>query len=71
MVLVTGYHKDELKVVTWGREIIMTIDFWKAYGEESYAVFSETFIKNDKTPTGVSVDVLKNDLEILKKKKQE
>lgn len=71
MVLVTGYNKDELRVVTWGREIIMTIDFWKEYGEESYAVFSETFIKNDKTPTGISVEVLLNDIENLKKQKQD
>ena len=71
MVLVTGYYKDELRLVTWGKEITMTIDFWKTYGEESYAVFSETFIKNEKTPTGVSVDVLLNDIAQLKKKKQD
>ena len=71
MVLVTGYKDDELRVVTWGQEIIMTIDFWKAYAEESYAVFSETFIRNDKTPTGVSVEVLMNDIENLKKQKRD
>lgn len=71
MVLVTGYHKDELRVITWGREIIMTIDFWKAYAEESYAVFSETFIKHDKTPTGIAVEVLLHDLAKLEKQKQD
>lgn len=71
MVLVTGYKNDKLRVITWGKEIIMTIDFWKEYAEESYAVFSETFIKNDKTPTGVSVEVLLNDLETLKKQKRD
>lgn len=71
MVHVTGYHNDELRLVTWGKEIIMTVDFWKKYGEESYAVFSETFIKNDKTPTGIDMDVLLNDIETLKKQKRE
>jgi len=47
----------------------MTMDFWDAYSEESYAVFSEDFIKNDKTPTGVDIDMLKNDIEILQKRK--
>ena len=29
MVLVTGYKNDELRIVTWGQEMIMTIDFGK------------------------------------------
>ena len=70
-VLVTGYKGEELRIITWGKEMIMTMDFWEAYSEESYAVFSEDFIKYDKTPTGIDVDVLKNDIETLKKKKAE
>ncbi|HNP23331.1 MAG TPA: hypothetical protein PKM63_04185 [Panacibacter sp.] len=69
MVLVTGYKNDELRIVTWGQEMIMTIDFWEAYAEESYAVFSEAFIKHDKTPTGIAVDILENDIERLQKRK--
>jgi hypothetical protein len=68
-VLITGYKDEQLRIITWGREMIMTMDFWEAYSEESYAVFSETFIKNDKTPTGVDIDVLKNDIEVLQKTK--
>ena len=49
--------------------MIMTIDFWETYGEESYAVFSEEFIKNEKTPTGIDVDFLRNDIETLQKNK--
>jgi len=71
MVLVTGYRKDELRVITWGREITMTIDFWKEYAEESYAVFSDAFIHHEKTPTGLSVDQLLKDIELLKKQKQD
>ena len=33
-----------------------------------YAIFSEDFIKNDRTPTKVSVDILRKDLETLQKK---
>ena len=68
IVLVTGYKNEELRVITWGKESTMTFDFWKAYGEVSYAIFSETFIRHEKTPTGVDVDILLNDLAKLKKK---
>jgi hypothetical protein len=70
-VLITGYKKEELRIITWGREMIMTIDFWEAYAEESYAVFSEAFIRNDTTPTGVDIDILRNDIETLQKKKRD
>lgn len=69
MVLVTGYRNEELRLITWGEEIVMTIDFWEAYAEESYAVFSETFIRDDKTPTGVDINMLRNNLDLLKKTK--
>lgn len=68
-VLITGYKNNQLRVVTWGKEMIMTMGFWETYGEEAYAVFSEEFIKNEKTPTGIDVDVLRNDLETLQKQK--
>ena len=68
-VLVVGYKDEELRIVSWGEEMTMTMDFWEAYSVESYAVFSEAFIQNDKTPTGVDVNVLRNDIETLQKKK--
>ena len=68
-VLIVGYKDEELRIVTWGEEIIMTMDFWETYSVESYAVFSEAFIKDDKTPTGVDVNILRNDIETLQKKK--
>ncbi len=69
-ILITGYKDEELRIITWGKEMIMTIDFWEAYSDESYAVFSEAFIRNDKTPTGVDVAILRNDIETLEKKKR-
>ena len=68
-VLVVGYKDEELRIVSWGEEMTMTMDFWEAYSVESYAVFSEAFIQNDKTPTGVDINVLRNDIETLQKKK--
>ncbi len=68
-LIITGYKGNELRAITWGKEIMMTLDFWEAYVDESYAVFSEDFIRNDKTPTKIDVDILKRELEILEKKR--
>ncbi len=67
-LIITGYKNDELQVITWGKEIIMTLDFWETYVDESYAIFSGDFIKNDKTPTNIDVDILRKKIEILEKK---
>ena len=70
-VLAIGYKNEELRIITWGIEMIMTMDFWEAYSEESYALFSEAFIKNEKTPSGIDIDQLRKDInEILDKKKR-
>ncbi len=66
-LIVTGYQNDELRIVTWGKEMIMTLDFWEAYVDESYAVFSEDFIKNNKTPTHIDVNILRKKIEMLEK----
>lgn len=68
-VLITGYNEYGLKCVTWGKEKKMTWAFWDAYCEEAYAVFSEDFIKDDKTPTGIDIRSLQNALAELKRKK--
>lgn len=66
-VLVIGYDNNGLKMITWGKEKTMTWDFFETYCEETYAVFSEDFIKNNKTPVGIDVNALKKDVEALKK----
>ena len=68
-LLITGYSKNELKAVTWGKEIVMSIDFWETYVDESYAIFSEDFIRDNETPTKISVDVLRKDIETLQNAK--
>ena len=68
-LLITGYSKNELNAVTWGKEIVMSIDFWETYVDESYAIFSEDFIKDNHTPTKINVNILRKDIETLQKKK--
>lgn len=70
-LLITGYNKNELNAITWGKEIIMSIDFWEAYVDESYAIFSEDFIRDNQTPTKISADVLKHNIEAMQNKKAE
>ncbi|MBC7935194.1 MAG: hypothetical protein H7Y86_07530 [Rhizobacter sp.] len=68
-LLITGYSKKELTAITWGKEIVLSLDFWETYVDESYAVFSTDFIRDKQTPTKISVDVLKKDIETLQNKK--
>ncbi len=69
-VMIIGYNKKGLRVITWGKEKTMTWEFWETYCEESYAVFSDDFIKNEKTPAGVDIHTLRKDIAALKKKKK-
>ncbi|MDQ6901936.1 MAG: hypothetical protein M3139_02850 [Bacteroidota bacterium] len=66
---ITGYNKNELRAVTWGKEMTMTMDFWETYVDEAYAVFSEDFIKNEKTPTKINANILQQEIKNLKKRK--
>jgi hypothetical protein len=67
-VLITGYSKQGLKAITWGKEKIMTWDFWNTYCQESFAVLSDDFIKNNRTPAGIDLEALRADLQTLKQK---
>ena len=66
---ITGYSKNELTAITWGKEIVMSLDFWETYVDESYAIFSADFVRDNKTPSKISVDVLKKNIETLHNKK--
>ncbi|MDQ6610583.1 MAG: hypothetical protein M3Y85_12265 [Bacteroidota bacterium] len=66
---ITGYSKNELTAISWGKEIIMSLDFWEKYVDESYAVFSSDFVRDDHTPTKIKIDVLRKDVAILQNKK--
>ena len=68
-MLITGYSESELTAITWGKEITMSLDFWETYVDESYAIFSSHFIQDNNTPTKISVDVLRKDIERLQNEK--
>ena len=68
-LLITGYTKKDLTAISWGKEIILSLDFWETYVDESYAIFSADFIRDKQTPTKISVEVLKKDIEKLQNKK--
>lgn len=70
-LLITGYNKNELTAITWGKEIKMSLGFWETYVDESYAIFSADFIKDNRTPTKISVEVLRKDIEALQNIKAE
>ena len=70
-MLITGYSNNELNAVSWGQEITMSVDFWETYVDESYAIFSSDFIRNDHTPTKINVDVLREAIEKLQSEKRE
>lgn len=70
-LMINGYDKNSLTAVSWGKEITMSLDFWETYVDESYAVFSADFIRDNHTPTKMNVEELKKDIEELQKQKRE
>lgn len=37
-ILLTGYTESVFLVVTWGKVVAMTLDFWQTYGDEAWAL---------------------------------
>lgn len=70
-MLITGYSKYEVTAITWGKVVKLSLDFWETYVDESYAIFSEDFIRHNQTPTNISVDVLRRDIKALQNKKRD
>ncbi len=70
-LLIIGYNKNELTAITWGKEVILSFDFWETYVDESYAIFSEDFILNNQAPTKMNVDLLRRDIKALQRKKRD
>jgi len=65
-VEIAGFTDQGVVVVTWGQLKLMTWDFLKTYGEEGFAIISEDFLKNGKTPNnGLDIAALKADLKAV------
>ena len=62
-VLITKYDQYFLECITWGSRKRMTWSFFKAYCDESYAIFDSHWIsKNGQAPSGIDADTLRADL---------
>jgi hypothetical protein len=61
-VPVVAYDPRGLTVVTWGALKRMTWSFWSAYCDEAYALLSDDFLTADKTPGGIDLAALQQDL---------
>jgi len=61
-VPVVAYDPNGLTVVTWGALKRMTWGFWSAYCDEAYALLSNDFLTADKTPGGIDLAALQQDL---------
>jgi hypothetical protein len=61
-VPVVAYESQGLTVVTWGALKRMTWGFWAAYCDEAYALLSDDFLTADRTPAGIDLAALEQDL---------
>ena len=66
-VPVVAYDVRGLTVVTWGALKRMTWEFWDAYCDEAYAIYSTDFLEpNEKAPNGFDMAALLRDLGLVK-----
>ncbi|MGD0152272.1 MAG: hypothetical protein ABSC17_00710 [Thermacetogeniaceae bacterium] len=54
-----------LECVTWGRTQMMTLQFFKKYCDEAWAILSPEMLKDGKSLEGFDLDQLSNDLKAL------
>lgn len=64
---VVGYNETGVQVVTWGKTLWMSWDFWNTYVDEAYVVMTNDFFTDatSKTPTGYIMSQLAHDLRLL------
>jgi hypothetical protein len=61
-VPIVGYDENFIYVVTWGQIQRMTYAFYNQYNDEAWAILSQDFLKNGKSPDGFDFETLKQDL---------
>jgi len=61
-VVVVEYDDKGLTCISWGRKTKMTWAFWDAYAEEAFAIISNDFMIDGKSPVGFDVVALADDL---------
>lgn len=66
-VNVVDYDETGVTVVTWGKTLHMSWDFWDHYVDEAYAIIApEAFANNGNTIEGFNVQALVADLECVR-----
>jgi hypothetical protein len=62
----SGYNREGIDIITWGKETTMTWDWWEYYGSEAYAVIPQVFVEADHGPVyRIAIDQLQADLKLL------
>ena len=69
-VNVIAYDETHLTCISWGKIKKMTWEFWDAYCDELYAIISEDFFKENKTPLGLDLITLEASLLNITKSKK-
>jgi hypothetical protein len=62
----SGYNREGIDIITWGKETTMTWDWWEYYGSEAYAIIPQAFVEADHGPV-YKIDILQlqADLKLL------
>ena len=61
-VPVVGYGRRGLTVVTWGKLLRMSWNFWETYVDEAYAIVSQDYLARGVNPNGFNLAELQSDL---------
>jgi hypothetical protein len=61
-VFVTGYDQGGFECITWGQTMWFTLNFWKCYADEAYALLSPDWFNNKITPSGFNLQQMTSDL---------
>jgi hypothetical protein len=64
-VPLVSFDEKTVTCITWGKPLQMTWPFVKKYMDESYAIISPDWFKDDKAPNGFDLQALQADLQSL------
>lgn len=64
-VPVVGYDKRYLYVITWGKIQKLRIGFYNRINDETWALLGQDFLKDGRSPDGLDLETLRNDLKAL------
>lgn len=65
-VILVGYDADKLTVISWGSIYYMTWEFFQFWADEAYAIIDPNWVKDGKTPLGLTPEQLQTMMAALK-----